>query len=134
MGTRGPAPKPADQRARHESKDRKASTTTVELPLTDAPDPRHTWRDEVVQWYLSLRHMNRSPSEWQTALFTGDLLEDCYATGFPAAKVANIRSLMSALGTTAADLRRSGVETKAAQDEAPTAAVVNLRALKDGTK
>jgi hypothetical protein len=134
MGTRGPAPKPADQRARHESKDRKAATSTVELPLTEAPDPHHHWRDEVVAVYQAARHVPRDPSEWHQVLLYCDLLEDAYADGFPASKVANLLKLASALGLTAADRRRNGVETKAAADEAPTAAVSQLRALKGGTQ
>lgn len=137
MGTRGPAPKRSDQKAGHHKPPE--VTKVVVRGRVEPPEPRSTWSDSTLDWYAGLAQSGQSvtyePSDWQEALFIGDLMEDYKREPMASLAVAILKGYAD-LGVSDSARKRSGVEVNREQseDDAEDAreAIADLRAIAGG--
>lgn len=114
MGTRGPVPKRSDQRAGHRSKaetpDRIECGGDVLVP---APDPQ--WHPRALETYLDFANSGQTrywePSDWRMLVIACDNLTSHYTNARPSAEMfKHTLGILSSLGATEADRRRSRIE------------------------
>ena len=131
MPGRGPAPKRSSQRRRVN----KTGTQTIAAPGTVAQPPApEAWGSLATNWYRSLAESGQSvfyePSDWQTAIVAGWLLDEWMDTR-KAATMNEFRMLCAQLLATEAERRRGRLEIQRDQSDAPSkgdAAVAQYRA------
>lgn len=120
----GPAPKRDDQRRNKATlKADKLYTRDGDLPVKQPAAPKH-WDKAAKDWYRSLKNSAQAvfyePSDWQTALVAGHLLDEWMGTR-RATTMGEFRMLTGQLLATEGDRRRARLEIhrKSKDDQLP---------------
>lgn len=114
MGSRGPVPKRAEERAGHRTKSEQPDRLAVPA-IVKAPPASSSWAPEARAWYRALTRSGQSrwyePSDWAYARLLARLLSDQLgAEKMSSEMVKAVLSAMSELGTTEGSRRRMGIE------------------------
>jgi hypothetical protein len=133
MGMRGPTPKHSSEVLGHRTKaEMAARTATVGRGAARVTIPKApaTWHPIAAQWYASLAQSGQAqwyePSDWATALFVGEAMDNALCRQMVPAMVSALLKACSDLLATESSRRRLAIELRRGDVDAGTSPAVTV--------